>query len=277
MSDTEAPQNPQLEAFLASGTPEPPAPDPGQTEAPKPEPKSDPKPPPQVSPPVSPAAEDDDHDDGSGHVPVAAHRKMREDWKAKHAAAEARADELRRQLEAIQKGPPAAAAPPQTTAVPPPPDPRQDPAGYHRWVLDLRANDNLNWSEAMLRSQVGDAEVDRMVEEFKQMGQQDEGLYAKLKQQANPYAWAYKQVQAQRLLRDVGSDPDAYRAKMRAEIEAEYAAKMAQAAPQSPAAGIPPSLATVRSSAPRGQVFNGPPPIEDVVGKRSGDLFARHR
>jgi hypothetical protein len=87
----------------------------------------------------------------------------------------------------------------------------------------------------------------------------------------------------QRVVAEVGTDPDAYRAKMRAEIEAEVRAQLgagqggAAPPPVSPAAGIPPSLATVRSSAPRGQVFSGPPPIDDIVGRRSGDIFARQR
>jgi hypothetical protein len=65
-----------------------------------------------------------------------------------------------------------------------------------------------------------------------------------------------------RLHEEIGTDPAAYEAKIRAKIEAERGADP----PVSPVAGMPPSLANARSSAPRGtNGFTGPPSMDDIL------------
>lgn len=296
MSDN--PQNSQLEAFLSAGTPteqvDPPqsAPPSQPQQAAEPEPKSPPPSKPKAGEAPRPDAastkaqpedaDDGEQDDGSGTVPLAAFRKQREDYKMRAARAEGELAAMRAELEAIRARASQPAQPPAQqagTAIPPPPDPRHDPVGYSSWIQAQITNQTLNTSEILLRRQIGDEAVDKLVTDFTAAAQQDPSLWDKLHAQRDPYQWAHKQMQQQALLRDVGADPDAYRAKLRAEIEAEIRAQQGQgqptAPPPSPVAGLPPSLANVRSSAPRGQTFSGPPAIEDLVGRRSGDLFQR--
>jgi hypothetical protein len=67
-------------------------------------------------------------------------------------------------------------------------------------------------------------------------------------------------------MRDLGDDPAAYRERIRAELAAEMANGTAPMPPVSPAAGLQPSLANVRSAAPRGApAFSGPPSLGDIV------------
>lgn len=280
-------QNPALEAFLTAATEPAPSPAPPQPQATEPEPSA-PKPQPKTegTPPVPPPSEADaDGEDGSETVPVSVVRKMREDNKSARAAAEARVEELRAQVEALQNPKPAH-QPGATMTIeqrvrPPAPDFRTDPEGYVRWQDTQRLNDKLDGSEAMLRREIGREAVTQIQEAFRAAAEADPTLWDKLYMQQDPYDWARHQVTQMKMLREIGSDPEAYRAKMRAEWEAEMAAKQAQVQaeppPISPAAGLPPSLANVRSSAPRGEVFNGPPPLEDVVGRNSGDRYVRNR
>jgi len=280
---SEESQNPALEAFLTADPvvverpPPAPAPEPQATPAPDPSELSKQK-------SEAPRATEDDADpadDGSGTVPLAAFRKVREDYKSRAARAEGVAAELRAQLEAARQQP----TTPQRQMEAeqryerlPPPDPARDPAGYHVWQQTERVNDKLDMSEAMLRQQIGDEAVDQMQQEFKREAEADKTLWGKLYAQPHPYAWAHKQMNAARMLRDVGTDPDAYRNKLRAELEAEIRSKMEQPAQAaSPVAGLPPSLANIRSSAPRGQTFTGPPDMSDIVGRRSGDIFQKQR
>jgi hypothetical protein len=283
MSDTH--QNPALEAFLTAdqAASSPPAPPP-EPQATQPEPKSAPAPSktPEAKPQATPPPDDDDgeHDDGSGTVPLATLKKAREDYKLRAARAEGELAAIRAQLEAATK-PQMAAQPEQPRTRPAPPDPARDPGGYHVWQQTERINDKLDMSEAMLRNQLGDDAVDQMQKDFKAAAERDETLWGKLYSQPHPYAWAHRQVQQQRVVAEVGTDPDAYRNRLRSEIEAQVRAELGLgqggAPPPSAAAGIPPSLANVRSSAPRGQTFSGPPAMDDIVGRRSGDIFAKQR
>jgi hypothetical protein len=64
-----------------------------------------------------------------------------------------------------------------------------------------------------------------------------------------------------RLHEEIGTDPAAYEARLRAKWEQEKGADP----PVSPVAGMPPSLANARSSAPRGMNgFSGPPSLDDI-------------
>jgi hypothetical protein len=99
------------------------------------------------------------------------------------------------------------------------------------------------------------------------MAERDQTLFGKLYAQPNPYGWMMREVDRLRMLRDVGDDPSAYRAKIEAEARAKWEAEAAaKPPPPSPAAGLQPSLATVRSVAGRtASTWSGEPSLEDVL------------
>ena len=75
-----------------------------------------------------------------------------------------------------------------------------------------------------------------------------------------------REVERQRVLRDVGDDPSAYRTKIEAEARAKWEAEAKAAVPVSPAAGLQPSLANARSVAGRSAAtWTGEPSLEDVL------------
>ena len=115
-------------------------------------------------------------------------------------------------------------------------------------------NERLNNSEMMLREKLGPEKVDQYVQEFKEFARRDQTLFGKLYQQTNPYSWMQREVERQRVLRDVGDDPSAYRVQDRGRGAGKWEAEAAAKAPPplvSPAAGLQPSLATARSVAGR--------------------------
>ena len=71
-----------------------------------------------------------------------------------------------------------------------------------------------------------------------------------------------------RLQREIGDDPAKWREAERQRLREEMAAEAKpQAAPVSPVANLPPSLANVRSAAARGApAFSGPPALSDIFG-----------
>ncbi len=265
--------NAQLDTFLAAGTPPegaespaaPPAPE-HTKEAPEAAPEAVAKP-----SEAEPQEEDVAPHSGSDNrtVPFSALEKVRNDWKSKYAAEQARAELLAKQLEEAKRPPP-----PQATPAPmmqlAPIDPAQDPQGFMMRMQQVLLNERLNNSEVMLREKLGPEKVDEYVAEFKELAAIDQTMFGKLYQQTNPYSWMQREVERQRVLRDVGDDPTAYRAKVEAEARAKWEAEVA-AQPMnggnghavSPAAGMAPSLANARSVAGRTTTtFTGPPPLE---------------
>ena len=197
-------------------------------------------------------------------------RRKRQDWKARAVEAETKHKELQRQFEEAQRR--ATAPPPQPQAQPqyqPPPDPQADPRGFANHLMQQQAatllNERLNNSEMMLREKIGDEKLGEYVEEFRQLAQADPTLFGKLYSQPHPYNWMTREVDRLRLVRDVGSDPAAYRDKILAEGRAQWEAEKAAPAP-SPALGMQPSLATARSVAGRSAgAWTGEPSLEDVL------------
>ena len=174
---------------------------------------------------------------------------------------------MKRQQEEAQRPPPQQ----QPIYQQPVPDPATDPYGYARFVQlqqhQAQLNHQLNTSELLLREKIGDDKVAEYVNEFKLLAAKDESLYPKLYNQPHPYAWLQREVERQRVLRDVGDDPSAYRSKIEAEARAKWEAEAAvRPAPVSPAAGLQPSLANARSVAGRtASTWTGEPSLEDVL------------
>ena len=271
--------NEQLESFLKGETatvteapPEAPqaAPEPP---APKPEAKAEPAAKPATAKP-EPEDEADPPEalEGEPVIPRRAYedeRRKRQDWKARAVEAETKHKELQRQFEDAQRR--ATAPPPQQQAPPqPPPDPVTDPRGYAQYVEQREAqrelNARLNNSEMYIRDKVGDEKLSEYVNEFRQMANADPTLFGKLYSQPHPYAWLTREVDRLRLVRDVGDDPAAFRAKIEAEARARWEQEAKQGPAPSPAAGMQPSLGTARSVAGRtAGAWTGEPSLEDVV------------
>jgi hypothetical protein len=270
--------NEQLEGFLASevasaAEPAPPAaPEPPpEAAAPKPEAKAEPA-------PKAAAAKSEPDDDGpppkalegEDVIPLRAYedeRRKRNDWKEKAARLEGELAAYKRQQEDAQRR--AAAPPPQPQQ--PPPDPATNPQGWAQHVVQQQQaallNERLNNSEMMLADKIGAEKLSEYVQEFRGLAEADPTLFGKLYSQPHPYAWMTREVDRLRLVRDVGDDPAAFRAKIEAEARAKWDAEAAtKPPPVSPAAGLQPSLATARSVAGRtAAAWTGEPSLEDVL------------
>ena len=260
--------NAQLDTFLAAGTPQEGAEAPAAPPAPEHPPEASEAAPEAAAKPSEAEPQDEDVAPHSGSdnrtVPFSALEKVRNDWKSKYAAEQARAELLAKQLEEAKRPPPQQAVPqPMPLA---PIDPVQDPHGFMMRMQQVLLNERLNNSEERLREKLGPEKVDEYVAEFKELAARDQALFPKLYQQTNPYSWMQKEVERQRVLRDVGDDPTAYEQKLRAKWEAEKAEQPMNGGnghAVSPAAGLAPSLANVRSVAGRTTTaFTGPPPLE---------------
>jgi hypothetical protein len=268
----------QLDAFLKGGNPPEASPPtatdggkpPATPEAPKPVPEAAPgkdaapaKDKPAVAPDPDDDAEPGDPEPGQPIVPRTAYEKeraRRQNWVERASRAEAERDALAKQLEDAKKGPPP--PPPQPL---PPIDPATDPEGYTRRMRGVVLNERLNTSEMMAMDKHGREVIDRETEYFKKRGEAEPRLWGELYSQPHPYQWMIDNNATARLHEEIGTDPAAYEAKIRAKIEAE---RGADPPPVSPVAGMPPSLANARSSAPRGMNgFSGPLSMEDILAR----------
>jgi hypothetical protein len=275
--------NDKLEAFLSANAPDAPAPpatEPPAAPPPEPPHQEPDKPQPTQAPPKAPETDEDepprDARDGEPAVPRQAlidERTKRQDWKDRASRAEALAEERRQQLEQLQNQREAAARPqpqqePQFRFA----DPQQDPALY---AAQQAQNAVYNTSELLARQLHGDEVVDKAVEEFIGLAQRDPTLWHRMQQQRHPFEWVRREVERQKLLHEI-EDPEKYKAKLRAEWEAERAAQMppAVATPaNTPPPNMPPSLANVRSAAPRtAPQWSGP--LSDT---QAANYFREHR
>jgi hypothetical protein len=174
------------------------------------------------------------------HVPLAAleaERKGRQDWKEKAI----RAEEQLRQYEQQQQ---------RTQA--PPADPLQS-------MQQQIINERFNTSEMLVRNQHTD--TDEVVEVFMEAAKANPALAAALQAQRHPWQFAYNEGKRMRMLKEVGDDPAAYRAK----VEAEVMAKLQQSQP-APALNLPASLNGARSTGARSAPgWNGPTPFDALM------------
>jgi len=267
----------ELDTFLKGNAAEP-EPAPVETPAAEPEAKAEAADGGGAKKPPEAATEADDAEppeprEGEALVPRRAFeavRHERQDWKARAVAAETQRGELQRQLEEAKRAPPP--APPQQAAPVEIPNPAVDPAGYHAYIAQeqqrAQINHLLNVSEMMAIREHGAEAVAKMKAEFLEAKNADPTLGERLIQQADPYGWAMAQIERIRAMRDIGDDPAAYRERIRQEAIAEFQANGgAQPAPRvSPAAGMAPSLASVRSVAGRSApAWTGPTPLNDIL------------
>jgi len=177
------------------------------------------------------------------HVPLAAleaERKGRQDWKEKAIRYEEELKQLRQQ-------PPQQFQPQQM-------DPLQS-------MQQQIVNERFNTSEMLVKQAHADA--DQVVEVFMEAARANPALAAALHQQRHPWDFAYKEGKRMAMLKEVGDDPAAYRAKVEAEIRAQIQSQ----APAQPQFNVPASLNGARSVATRSApAWTGPPPLESIFG-----------
>lgn len=184
-------------------------------------------------------------------------RKGRQDWKEKAIRAEAALEALRTQQPQPQAGQ------------------AQQPVEMDLQTVLL--NERFNNSEMLLRAKHDD--VDEMVKVFQSAVAKNPALGVEMGRQVNPYGWMYDQAKRIQAMEEIGSDPAAYRQKLRDELMAELQAQQAQtstdasAAAQTPAAAaqpvIPKTLATARSAAPRSApTWTGPTSLSDILNSK---------
>lgn len=173
------------------------------------------------------------------------------DEREKRQAAERRAQEHEQRLRELEAER-AKAAEPQI-------DPYQDLPGYlqknRQEIQQELHRERVLMSEDMARAKYTDFEP--VVGEFLKAAESNPALIAQMNAQRNPAEFAYRQGLLHRELAAVNGDPVAYRAKVRAEVEAELAAKAAPVVPTSLNSETSPVAAT--------EVYAGPPPLKSLL------------
>ena len=179
------------------------------------------------------------------HVPLAAleaERKGRQDWKEKAIRYEEELKQLRQPQQHYQ---------PQQV------DPLQS-------MQQQIVNERFNTSEMLVKQAHADA--DQVVEVFMEAAKANPALALALQQQRHPWDYAYKEGKRLAMLKEVGDDPAAYRAK----VEAEVRAQLQSQAPAQPQFNVPASLNGARSTAPRNAPgWTGPTAMTDILGPRN--------
>ena len=224
----------QLDAFLSSGA---------QPEAAETPARQESKAAPEVAPDsggsgnkgkppaAKPAAPEPDDDAEPGEpapheaiVPRSAYQKERErrqNWVERAGRAEAERDALAKQLEDAKKPPPQSTPPPPQLE---PIDPVRDPEGYTRRMRGVVLNERLNTSEMLALEKHGKETIDAETEYFQKRTQSDPRLWNELYSKPHPYQWMIDSNSTARLHEEIGTDPSAYEAKLRAKWEAERGA-----------------------------------------------------
>lgn len=228
----------------------------GQTAIAQPEPQAA-EPPPQdqgvkaeaVPPPGMPAQEAPDSD----YIPKKAHLEERR----KRQEAERRLKELEDRL----NHQPQHAEPPSWDM-----DPQSAAAQLHNQFAMQLFETKVATSEMLMRERHQD--YDDIVAEFSEQARANPALIQQMMQHPSPAKFAYETGRQLRLMTEIGTDPEAYKAKLREQILAELGQSPAPKADTKPAAPVPRSLARDVSQQPRntkGQ-FDGPPSLEDILG-----------
>lgn len=176
------------------------------------------------------------------HVPLAAleaERKGRQDWKEKAIRFEEELKQLRLSQQQQQVS-------------------QMDPmVAMQQQVI----NERFNTSEMLARQTYKD--LDDKVNVFMEAAKTNPALAAALHQQKHPWDFAYREGARMLMLKEVGDDPAAYRAKIEAEIRAQL---QSQAQPQ---VNVPSSLNGARSVAPRSApAWTGPTDLGNILGNR---------
>lgn len=151
------------------------------------------------------------------------------------------------------------------------PHPAQQPAEYNAYlqqqIQSMTINERMNTSELVTRDKHGDEAVDSALAMFEEAVQTDPSLQSKVLTERNPYGWLVKWAKTQEMVRQIGDDPDSYRAKIEQELRAKWEQERAKAAP-TPTATPPPSLASAPSAAVNSQEWVGPQSLNNILKRK---------
>jgi hypothetical protein len=257
--------------------------------APAPETRTEPQPEQPAEPQANadPASESDPQPDDRGNVPVAALTAEREKGKKRYTEAvesfEKKLAEQAQQFDAkfsqlfAQLVPkPAQPAPEQA------PDIWTDPDAYVQHGVQQAVSPVLNqlksmqrgMAEMMFRDKPGAVdEAERAFNAAVANGSIDPVVHARINGSPNPWAAAVQWHQHTQTMAEIGSDPAAYKTKLRDELKAELMAELQQGQQQPdaqrPAPVVPSNFATGRNVGTRaGPAYAGPSPIDEILGNR---------
>lgn len=236
---------------------------------------------------ADPSSESEPQPDERGNVPVAALQAEREKGKKRYTEAvesfEKKLAEQAQQFDAkfnqlIAQLAPKPAQPEAEQA----PDIWTDPDAYLQRGVQQAVNPVMNQLKAMQRG-MADLQfrdqpglVDQAVQAFDtalQAGQMPKPLYEQVMSSPNPFLAAVQWYQHTQTMAEIGSDPAAYKQKLRDELKAELMAELQQGQQQPGAARpttvMPGNFATGRNVGARsGPAWSGPSPLDDILGTR---------
>lgn len=181
-------------------------------------------------------------EDTTKHVPLAAleaERKGRQDWKEKAIRFEEELKALRQQSQQ-----------PRGEI-----DPVQAQAERFENVI-------LNASERNAIAAHGKEVVDKAFERYQAEVSRNPALAMQVRNSADPWDELVKVGKRLMALDEIGDDPNAFRTKLRAEVEAELRASLQTQKPEQP---LPASLAGARSAGSRGATWTGPTPLGSIL------------
>jgi len=187
---------------------------------------------------------------GEPTVLLAVFKSMRDDLKGQ-------LDQIRSQLNPPQQPEPVKA-----------PDMFEQPEQYQKFMADqfnqVKTSTKLEMSRFMAEREFGAEAVQEVVEYFNQHPQ----LSHQFISEASPFHAAKQYVDAQKTAKEIGSDPEAYKAKLEREIREKLEAEMAAKQAQEMAGKSAPSLANTNGSG--GQTdpgWSGPTDLNSLIGE----------
>jgi hypothetical protein len=169
--------------------------------------------------------------------------------------------ELRRELRELK-------AAQQRQPEAPAPDVFENPDGYREHMQNsIRAAVNgtkLETSRFIAEREFGKEVVDAAFEHFNQHPEQS----AALLQHPSPFHAAVEHYNKQRVAQEIGSDPDAYKAKVEAELRKQIEAEMVAKQARDMGGRYAPSMANVTGTGggPKAN-WTGPTPLNSVIGE----------
>ncbi len=150
----------------------------------------------------------------------------------------------------------------------PPPDVFEDPEGYQKHVGNLVQNvatsQKLELSRFMAEREFGKEQVDAMFQYFSEHPEQSQQLLSS----PSPFHAGMEIFNKQRIAAEIGSDPDAYKAKIEAEIRQKLEAEMVAKQARDKVGKFAPSLANVTGTGggPK-SAWTGPTDLTSIVGE----------
>jgi hypothetical protein len=194
-----------------------------------------------------------------GYAPLA----VIQDERRKRQELERRVQEFERMLQQPKREPP------------PPPDWYTEPdkaAAYQAQALQAHVYETrVHLSQEFMRTQKPD--YDEMEKIFSEDAERNPALWQQIQRHPMPAKFAYEYGRRQKMMREIGDDPDAYRQRVIAEWQASQGQQPEAApTPSQPApaarAPIPRSLASVPNNRPRDDRgrFQAPASLESILG-----------